>query len=299
MSRSTPRPRSSPPRRSPARCSRGSCRRRSRLRQAPRWAVAARRAAEGRRHRVGVVGLLRPRLGIARRAARRGAGAPRPPRPGDCRRRLGRCSDHSGRLRHAARPAGARRCIASRRAPRAPPRPSPSRLSPSPRAIARASLSPAALRARAEQRARRLDEAERFGLDAASAAQGRAPRPKPRGVGRQNRAGRTKANSSKQIERGERAGAEPPRGRARMAQERRRRFRALGRFAERDDVDLAVRRQPRRLSEARDQRRRIRQADARRGRSARGFGERHENAYRRFAANCRCRSHLSGAPRLR
>ena len=63
-SRSTPRPGSSRPTGWPARYSRGSCRRRCRLRRAPRAACRVLARREGGGDGGGVIGLLRPRLGV-------------------------------------------------------------------------------------------------------------------------------------------------------------------------------------------------------------------------------------------
>ena len=81
----------------------------------------------------------------------------------------------------------------------------------------------------------------------------------PRGVGTQNRAGRTKAKSSSTSSAAKPGDVEPPRDGARMADDRRLaavpRVEPGARLLRRQRLDLAVGRQPQDLAKAGDQRR--------------------------------------------
>ncbi len=98
----------------------------------------------------------------------------------------------------------------------------------------------------------------RLAAAAARSRGGREPvaRARPRGVGRQNCAGRMKANSSSTSSDGNGQHAQAPRGGAGMAQDRRLAARPPRRLAERQQGDLAIGCEPRRRARPDDERRR-------------------------------------------
>ena len=227
--------------------------------------------AESGADRGGVIRLLRPRLGISAEQL----GEPRPRLAfldrEIARRRLGRVILPIGELAPLREPVAGPGSPSGKAASTAGPQPQP------PFAIAvamaRASLSPAAL-SRASSAARRIDQRERFCLDAFRRRQ--AERRCQAARRRQAEFRRIdESEQLQQIERGERAGIEPPCRRARMTEKSRRRPGAPRRFGERKNLDLAIRREPGRLREAGDQRRRVGQDDGASDRKMRGFAERH------------------------
>ena len=160
-----------------------------------------------------------------------------------------------------------------RAAPQAPPGPSPSRRAPSPWRWR-------ALRCR-RRRSSRASSARAASINAAASASMPLGAGRPSAApGRAASAGRIAPDRRKRTAPADRA-RETSRTLsrravgARMTQKRRRRPGAPRRLGERDNLDLAIRREPGRLREAGDQRRRVGQDDGACDRKMRGFAERH------------------------